>query len=306
MVDSDSVILGHNQFLGINYLTQEKGRQLKSKFEDVEKVRDVLSFSLQHGVNGLMFSNNDLLTPLIRALSKEELDSTRFYPVIPFFQKYVREISSRGVVQGAFSILSQVRPWKKIDLAVRGARQLVRKDLLKALSTLIDLELAPFQGTRTKVVFLHNQVTDLAIALNAKQIIEFYDGYVRDKLQLVPGYGTDNFSFLVSRFKAWGIPRPKVMAAFNKLGFLMNPSKESCEEALRKFDGDLFAMSTLAGGRLEPSVAYEYVNRLPKLRAIIVGYSSAVHGLETLRSISSAAEKTSSSFSDNVKLQVKL
>src|SRR5438876_927005 len=217
MVDSDSVILGHNQFLGINYLTQEKGRQLKSKFEDVEKVRDVLSFSLQHGVNGLMFSNNDLLTPLIRALSKEELDSTRFYPVITFFQ-----------------------------------------------------------------------------------------GYVRDKLQPVPGYGTETCSFRVSRFKAWGIARPKVMAAFNKLGFLMNPSKESCEEALRKFDGDLFAMSTLAGGRLEPSVAYEYVNRLPKLRAIIVGYSSAVHGLETLRSISSAAEKTSSSFSDNVKLQVKL
>jgi|SRR5437660_779992 len=302
MVDPDPIILGHNQFIGINYLTQEKGRQLKTAFEDIEKVRSVLQFSLHHGVNGSMFSNNDLLKPLIKSLSIEELNSLNFYPVIPFFQKYVREVSSKGVVQGALSILSQVRSWKKLDVAVKGARQLLRKDLLKALGTLIDLEVAPFGGTQMRVAFLHNQVTDLALGLNARHVIEFYDSYVRDKLHLVPGYGTDNFSFLVDRFNEWEIPSPKIMAAFNRIGFLMNPNRESCEDALRKFDGDLYAMSTLAGGRLTPTEAYEYVIRLPRLKSIIVGYSSPDHGLQTLQAISSAASKWGSAFARNVKL----
>ena len=302
MVNSDPIILGHNQFIGINYLTQEKGRELKTAFGDIEKVIEILRFSIQHGVSASMFSNNELLRPLINSLSREERDSLSFYPVVPFFQKYVRQASSKGVVEGALGVLAQVRPWKKIALAVKGVRQLVRKDLLSALGTLIDVELSPFEDVKTKVVFLHNQVTDLALGLNARHVIEFYDSYVRDRLRLVPGYGTDNFRFLVNRFKQWGIREPKVMAAFNTLGFLMNPSRESCEDALREFDGDLFAMSTLAGGRLTPDDAYEYVLGLPRLRSIIVGYSSKEHGLQTLRAINSASDKTGSSFSQNVKV----
>jgi len=302
MVDFDPVILGHNQFIGINYLTQEKGRELKASFEDPRKVLAVVQFSIQRGVSGLMFSNNDLLRPLIKSLDKSERNSLNFYPVVPFFQKYVREVSSKGVVQGAFSVLSQAPAWKRINIAAKGARQLVKKDFLKALGTLIDLELTPFDGVQTRVVFLHNQVTDLALGLDARHVIEFYDSYIRDRFGVIPGYGTDNFSFLVNKFKEWGIKTPRVMAAFNKLGFLMNPSRESCENSLRAFDGDLFAMSTLAGGRLSPADAYEYVVALPRLRSIIVGYSSEEHGMQTLRAIDSATINSGSTYVSSIRV----
>jgi len=302
MVSDDPIILGHNQFIGINYLSQDRGRELKSAFEDIEKVLEILRFSKRHGVNALMFSNNELLDPLVKSLSADERDSLAFYPVVPYLRKYVKEASSKGLVQAALGLLSNVHTRKKIDLAVRGARQLVRRDILDALAALVDLELAPFDDTKIKVVFLHNQVTDLAMALDAKHVIEFYDAYVRDHRKLVPGYGTDNFAFLVKKFKEWGIRAPNVMAAFNKIGFLMNPSKEACESALHDFDGDLFAMSTLAGGRLAPTDAYDYVLKLPRLRSVIVGYSTIQHGLETLRAIESLLERADPRFAETIKL----
>lgn len=292
MVSEDPIILGHNQFIGISYLSQEKGRELKSSFTDIEKVLEIIRFSSRHGVNALMFSNNELLGPLVNSLSKVERNLLAVYPVVPYFRRYLREVSSKGLVQGALSLLSNVKGRRRIDLALRGARQLVQRDVLKALASLVDLELAPFHGLKTKVAFLHNQVTDLAVALESRQLIEFYDSYVRDHLKLVPGYGTDNFSVVANKFKEWGIRRPKLMAAFNKMGFLMNPSRESCEAALRDFDGELFAMSTLAGGRLLPQDAFDYVFGLPKLSSIIIGYSTIEHGLQTLRAIASSSKRS--------------
>src|SRR6266571_6883928 len=117
MVSDDPIILGHNQFIGINYLSQDRGRELKSAFEDIEKVLDILRFSKRHGVNALMFSNNELLDPLVKSLGADERDSLAFYPVVPYLRKYLREASSKGLVQVALSLLSNVHTRKKIDLA---------------------------------------------------------------------------------------------------------------------------------------------------------------------------------------------
>ena len=53
------VILGDNQFFGINHFDLEKGVQTKSKFSDLESVKSFICNSLDLGMDGFMINSND-------------------------------------------------------------------------------------------------------------------------------------------------------------------------------------------------------------------------------------------------------
>jgi len=71
------------------------------------------------------------------------------------------------------------------------------------------------------------------------------------------------------------------MTSFNKIGTQMNPSKEECEKCLEQNDVEVIAMNTLSGGYLKPNEAFEYINKLPKIRSIVVGASTKNHIADT-------------------------
>jgi arginine repressor len=79
-----------------------------------------------------------------------------------------------------------------------------------------------------------------------------------------------------------------IMTPFNKAGFQMNPSRETCETALSSLNQEVnvIAMSTLAGGYLALDEAIDYLQSLPKLSGTIVGVSSTHHAQTTFRTFS--------------------
>jgi hypothetical protein len=211
-----------------------------------------------------------------------------FYPLIPYAQGYVRRANEMGVIGMLNEALEPASTSTKFKILLKGGINVMRKDFLNILSTLIDVELLPFNGYSIKAVFLHNIITDLALALKAQNIFEFYIDYIKDNYRVTPAFGTMNFAALTSNFNDWGLDNQLIMASFNKKGFQMNPSKEECEKCLRIYKVNVLAMSTLASGYLTPDDAFEYLYSLPNVNSIVIGMSSRDHVKNTFESIKKA------------------
>jgi hypothetical protein len=152
------------------------------------------------------------------------------------------------------------------------------------LQSLLEMEMTTFRDLRCERVYLHNALTDLAIALDTREPIEIFRRYVEDKLGLLAGYGTLNLPFALRRFAEWGLPDAYFMAPFNKRGHQMNPSLAANEAALREFPNSrILAMSTLASGQVGPEEAYEYLSQFRNIDAVVVGISSQNHLASTTR-----------------------
>ena len=106
-----------------------------------------------------------------------------------------------------------------------------------------------------------------------------------------PGFQTHNFAYLVQKLGEWGIdPNNIAIAAqFNSVGFWMCPSREGCEEALRKIpEAEVIAYGILASGYLNVPEAAEYVKSLPELNGIAVGVSKESHARKTIEYLKKA------------------
>jgi len=283
----DPIILGHNQFVGVDHLSQDRARDRIEHFSDTQKILDVISYFYELGGRGMMLSTHQRATEIMRAINSETTLSKNmnFYPLIPYAQGYIRRANEMGMVGMLNDVLEPASTSTKLKILLKGGINIMRKDFLNILSTLIDVELLPFKGFNMKAVFLHNVLTDLALALKAQNIFEFYMDYIEDNFGATPAFGTMNFATLIKNFEEWGFKKPLIMASFNKIGFQMNPSREECERCLKEYDVDVLAMSTLASGYLKPKEAYEYLYHLPNITSYVVGVSSREHADEIFRHI---------------------
>ena len=165
-----------------------------------------------------MFSNNSLTKDLVGRLKDTDIT---YYPIIPYLRKYVRDASVKGLVGLLQSLLEGASLSQKTRLVLRGTAQALEKDPDKMLEMLIDLELLPFKGSKVGAIFLHNEITDLILGLNSEALIRKFLRYTHDTYQCEIGFGTGNFCTAVRKFNEWGVEKPLLMAAFNRLGFLM-------------------------------------------------------------------------------------
>ena len=282
----DPIILGHNQFIGVSHLSQDAARARIEKFTNLENAANIVEFSLELGVKGMMLSTHPRAEEILYILKEKGLaEELNFYPLLPYAEKYVRKANEKGIAGMLNDILKQGDFRKKLKILFQGGLGVLQKDYEKLIGTLIDSELLAFQDLNNKAIFLHNVFTDLGLGLGAKEVFEFYIDYIKDNYGAIPAFGTMNSARLVKTFDEWGIKKPLVMASFNKVGFQMNPSKEECEKALQQYEVDILAMSTLAAGYLKPKDAYEYLFSLPNIKSVVVGVSKKEHAKETFEII---------------------
>ena len=58
MIEIDPIILGDNQFFGVNHMSQDKGRASYEKFKNLDEIKKTIYFALENGVKGLFFSTH--------------------------------------------------------------------------------------------------------------------------------------------------------------------------------------------------------------------------------------------------------
>ena len=277
------IVLGHNQFFGVDHLSVERGAQRAAFFSDNQRVIDMIHTAREYGAEAMMMSTHERAVGIAEILRSEKslANGLSIYPLLPYVQKYVVAANEKGMVNVVFDALAGSSFSQKMAMIWKGGKGVLAKDINSILGAMIRLELKIFEGLNMDAVFLHDVFTDLALGLKLKDIFEFYMAEISRVFGAQGAFATKNLPGLLAQFDEWGFERPVVMTHFNKAGYHMNPSRKACEEALAKYDATVMAMGSLASGFLKPNEAYDYLSKIPRIDSVVVGVSSKDHVQET-------------------------
>jgi len=96
----DRIILGDNQFFGINHMSEEKGRSLAIRFKDIKAIIRVIDTAYECGVRAFMFNTHDRVEKIcdhFRASPGKYAD-LRIYPSMPYAHKYANAVHEKGLI----------------------------------------------------------------------------------------------------------------------------------------------------------------------------------------------------------------
>jgi len=288
----DRIIMGDNQFFGVNHMSEERGMANAVRFQDVKSIIEVLDTAYQCGIHAFTFSTHEqvgLICDHFRA-NPQKYSDLRLYPALPYAQKYAHLVNEKGIVGTIKDMLfSGSSVSQAASMMMHGGAIMLKQDPADVMKLLIDAEMKMFRGLNVQVVFLQNVVTDLLLGLGWKDVFKEYVSYIEHKYNARAGFQTLNMPRLVDFLLNCGIEKPIVCSAINKIGFQMNPDVASYEQTLRTKPVRAFAMSVMAAGAIKPKDAFEYVAGFERVESILFGASGRTHIEQTKELIEKAS-----------------
>lgn len=291
-MNSKALLVGDNPFHNISHLSQERTRLREKTIVVPERAADLIHLAVENGANGFMFSTSETTLSILKALrERNEIEGLNLYGIVPYAYEYVKLATQVGGIGGlAKRVGTRIFTSGNLKGMATGLFGFLSMDPSAVMKTYLTYEISRIvssAGKKAKVecILLHEIVTDLALAMKMEWLLKSYVDYMRKK-RITPGFNTCNFAYLVDKFRDWGMNLEEIVIAapFNKVGFQMAPSRETCEQALRSLRAPvLIAISILAGGYLKPEEAAAYVTGLPNIRGVAVGVSKEVHARETFK-----------------------
>ncbi|MBV7269243.1 hypothetical protein [Winogradskyella luteola] len=276
------LILGDNQFFGINHNDLQKGLQSKTKFGDEVKIEEFIKKSIDLGLDGFMINSNDLGYKLISnysPMNKEEIHYS-----IPYPHKYASMVNENGML----SLLKFFISKTSILLLLRTLPKFVITQNVKHLMPLtVNLEI-PKSLTKGSTVYLQNIVTDLILGLKRFDLLETFSKEIRRK-GYKPGLITLNPLILDSYIKKSKVlNKEDVTICFNinQSGFNVFPNKESVNEfAVSTHKYKLMGMSIFSSGGGDIEKSTKFIKSL-KLNYAVFGSSKLVNIQSNINSLS--------------------
>lgn len=269
----DRLLLGDNQFFGINHMSEERARSQAMRFQDTEAIVEVIEIALQEGVRTLMCTTHERIAEVCDRVRDDaaRFRDLRIYPCMPYAHKYANAVTEYGML-GA--LRSFVPDEGLLDAVVRGGRSLMRREIEGLITLLVDAEMKMFHSLPTPVIFLQNVVVDLLLGLGFDEAFTVFDRHVRTRYGAEPAYITMNLPMLLDRLDAIGIADPVVCANINALGFRMSGGVDAYERALAERSFRPVAMSVFASGAIAPRPALEWIHRHGEVESVVFGASS--------------------------------
>ena len=269
----DRLLLGDNQFFGINHMSEEKARSQAMQFQNTAAIIAVLDAAMEEGVRTFMCTTHDRIAEVcdhMRANPARYKDF-QFYPCMPYAHKYANAVTEHGMVGAALHFMPDDGIFKT---ALRGASSLASKDIEGIMKILIDVEMKMFRGLNTPVIFLQNVIVDLILGMGMTEVFTIFHDHVRKKYDAEPGFITMNMPALYDALTSVGIENPIICANINKIGFRTCGGLDAYADLLRKGKLRAIAMSIFASGAIPPREAIEWLATLPNLDALVFGASS--------------------------------
>ena len=264
------IILGDNQFFGVNHFDLKKGEETKSKFDDTNKIRSFINLSLECGLDGFMINSNEKGYEIISNtdfhLSKEVHYS------IPYPHKYASMVNENGMM----SLLSYLIKNTSIVKNIIGGVKLVATQNLKSITPLaLNLEV-PNNLRIGSYIYMQNIITDMLMGIGRGDIlIEFIKSVVR--LGYKPGIITLNpimFDRLLKKYKDTDLIKDLIVCFnINKEGFNVFPSLNQVENFIQsRLKYKLMGMSIFASGAAKIPESIDYIKTL-NLDYVVFGSS---------------------------------
>lgn len=290
MVQLDKVILGDNQFFGINHRSQEKAEEMLKRFGNIDNIFEVYDNAFDCGVKAVMLNSNDKAVAIcdrFRA-NKSKYGDIAWYPSMPYAYKYANMVNELGIIPAVTEVLFKGNSAGGVlSLIGKGASFALTRDAMKMMEGLIDVEYKMFRDLNVKVFFLQNIITDLLLGYDIKEVFEHFAEYIRKKYKVTPGFVTLNMPYLKGKLEEWGIEDVVICSSINAAGFNMHPTKEEYEKVIAENDPSkyqLMAMNVLASGSITVKESFDYINSL-NIQSVVFGASSKGHIQSTVDAI---------------------
>ena len=269
----DNLLLGDNQFFGVNHMSEEKARAQSMRFQNIQAVTDVLDNALDEGVKSFMCTTHDRIAMVCNHARENPVryKDFMFMPCMPYAHKYANAVTEDGMI-GALKRFMPNEGY--FNTALRGGMSLAKKDIEGITTLLIDAEMKMFSGLNTPIIFLQNVVVDLLLGLGFKDAFHIFAKHVKTRYNADPGFITMNMPRLLDVLEEVGVENPVVCSNINKIGFRMCGGFEAYERVLKEKKFRAIAMSVFASGAIAPKEAIEWVCQQPNIEAIVFGASS--------------------------------
>jgi len=296
------VIMGHLPFVGESYQGIEKNREYLEKFSHVKNIVKVLRKAVDdYGVTmmtTMLTTLRERSKPLLDAINEtmritgieiaiipciqipltidgERVEDYRrwvtYYSIekkvaeVEIYEKYVKDpilLCREGWEKNIPKALSQLKPYGDKEIQ---RMKIDYQGLEKAISYFDEFKvLLAEPGSESDLLIMSGR-TDL--------LIEFSD-WLRDNLQCPIVVGTHHAGSTIPILEESDITIAGYVTPVNKLGAMMFPTSRLALKAIRRSTKKIIAIKPLAGGRIAPDKAFNYVYKKVSADACMVGVAS--------------------------------
>lgn len=280
------IILGDNQFFGVNHFDLEKGQKTKLHFNDVDKIKRFIDKSLSIGMDGFMINSNEKGYEIIDSYNFN--DDKEIHYSIPYPHKYANMINENGMM----SLFKYVYKYTSmINNIIAGSKLVFSRNLKQLVPLALDLEI-PKNLKKGSYIYIQNIVTDLLIGMGRGDILIHFIRTVI-KMGYKPGIITLNpillNNILKDNLKKSHLKELIICFNINKEGFNVFPSLGEVESLIKaRPEYKLMGMSIFASGAANISSSIEYVKKLD-LDYVVFGTSKIENLHSNLKSLKNKA-----------------
>ena len=271
------ILLGDNQFFGVNHFDLEKGQATKLKFDSPIKIESFIKESLSIGMDGFMMNSHQTGYDLLS--SSDFDDDKEIHYSIPYAHKYASMVNENGML----SLLSHVyRNTSMVKNISVGFKLLLTQNINSITPLAVNLEV-PTQLKKGSYVYVQNIMTDLLVGMGRGDVlIKFIESVV--EMGYKPGIITLNpilIDKILSRYNHCEWMKDLIVCFnINKEGFNVFPSLKIIEKFIEsKPKYKLMGMSIFASGAANIPSSVNYINSL--------GLDYVVFGSSQIKNISS-------------------
>ena len=228
------IFLSDKALQGIHLTSANEAAKIKQELLKDNELEKLLRRAKDAGISHVLCTAQPHLLSLFK---KEEFQTLEISAVVPDFQQFVRDTSNYGTTGAALRNILAMPLRDQIKLGIFGLQNAARILDMKfeiLMNLLLMAGISQFNGLAVQSIFLHPQITDLALSFERADFFALFKAMVEKKFHKKAGLITNNFNLLNSFLEEKGIRFSWVAAPFNAKGFGMNPDRKSCEETLKK------------------------------------------------------------------------
>jgi hypothetical protein len=206
---------------------------------------------------------DDTIREALRSFQQWRTD-VELWVAVPNMFAFIRDLTDLGMVGAARARFTRLTPAAMVRTGLRATGQLNgirKKDFATGAMLVADMELAALRELRVRRLFLHQQVTEIALAGGVTSIFAAVLGRAA-------GLGIDAGLVTHNPVRARAVLGPTlerftaIIAPANPRGYKMVPDRAACEALYRAHPGRFFASEATAAGSLPLDAVEAYASQL--------------------------------------------
>jgi hypothetical protein len=240
-----------------------------ARYSQPEEIHTACEMARAVGVTSVLAILDGRTAPALREFQRWR--DLSVWAVVPNMYAFIRDLTDRGLVGAALARFLRLRPAAMVATGVSVLRELgplARSDFAAGALWLAQMELAAAQGLRIRRVFLHPQLTEIALAGRVRELFIEFARRVR-ALGMEAGLVTNNpvvaAELLGSELENFAA----IAAPCNSKGYKMVPGRAACESLFRSNPTRFWAMDVAVAGSLSLEAGLVHVRELGLTGAVL-------------------------------------